>query len=53
VSAPTGAPCQACGNPTSPQDPYVRIDGFRIHARHLTDPRSGFYGGTPDTEEQQ
>ena len=43
-------PCQACGRPTSPQDPPVQVDGYRIHASHLTDPRSGFYGVTPDPE---
>ncbi|MCX4750936.1 hypothetical protein OG455_41380 [Kitasatospora sp. NBC_01287] len=53
MNAPVGSPCQACGNPTGPQDPPARFDGFLIHARHLTDPHSGFYGGTPDTEEPQ
>jgi hypothetical protein len=44
----TGKPCQACGNPTSPTDPPARFEGYLIHARHLTDPSSGLYGGTPD-----
>lgn len=42
----TGKPCQACGHPTTPQDPAVRTKntGARIHKSHTTTPTSGFYG---------
>ena len=40
----TGKPCQACGHPTTPNDPAVlATDGVRIHHSHTTDPRSGYY----------
>jgi hypothetical protein len=45
--------CQACGNPTGLQDPPVRVEGYTIHQKHLTDPRSGFYGVKPDPEEEK
>lgn len=45
--------CQACGNPTSPDNPPVRVEGHTIHQKHLTDPRSGFYGATPDPKEEK
>jgi hypothetical protein len=45
--------CQACGHPTSPQDPPAHVDGFVIHGSHLSDPRSGFHGRTPDIEEEK
>ena len=46
TSNETGQPCQACGRPTTPNDPAVRTttDGVRIHHSHTTDPRSGYYG---------
>lgn len=41
----TGKPCQACGHPTTPNDPAtLATDGARIHHSHTTDPRSGYYG---------
>lgn len=41
-----GKPCQACGHPTTREDPpvYVKDGGARIHKSHTTDPKSGFYG---------
>lgn len=41
-------PCQACGRPTSSNDPAMEITaseltGMIIHSSHTTDPRSGFY----------
>ncbi|MEW2415314.1 hypothetical protein AB0953_16585 [Streptomyces sp. NPDC046866] len=41
----TGQPCQACGRPTTPEDPAVRLKngGTRIHSSHVTDPASGLY----------
>jgi hypothetical protein len=45
-SSEIGKPCQACGHPTTREDPPVRLkDGnARIHKSHTTDPKSGFYG---------
>jgi hypothetical protein len=42
----TSKHCQACGHPTTPDDPAVQVEdsGARIHESHTTDPRSGFYG---------
>jgi hypothetical protein len=42
----TGKPCQACGHPTTVEDPAVHVEdsGARIHESHTTDPKSGFYG---------
>jgi hypothetical protein len=41
----TGKPCQACGHPTTPQDPAVRTrEGYRVHESHTTDLTSGLYG---------
>lgn len=41
----TGEPCQACGHPTTPQDPAVRTkdSNARIHKSHTTTPGNGFY----------
>lgn len=37
--------CAACGHPASGRDPLVKsLDGYRIHASHTTDRRSGYYG---------
>lgn len=41
----TGKPCQACGHPTTKDDPAVKTrDGARVHKSHTTDPSSGLYG---------
>jgi hypothetical protein len=41
----TGKPCQACGHPTTKDDPAVKTrDGYRVHKSHTTDPNSGLYG---------
>lgn len=42
----TGLPCQACGHPTTPEDPAVRTkdDNARIHKSHTTTPGNGFFG---------
>ena len=42
----TGKPCQACGNPTTPQDPpvYLKDGDVRVHKSHVTNPKSGLYG---------
>lgn len=45
--------CQACGQPTSLNDPPVRVNGFVIHHSHLTDPGSGFYSSQSGPEEEQ
>jgi hypothetical protein len=41
----TSPVCQACGRPTTADDPAVTArDGARIHKSHTTNPRSGYYG---------
>jgi hypothetical protein len=37
--------CAACGRDGTRQDPLgLDNKGFRVHASHFTDPRSGLYG---------
>lgn len=34
--------CAGCGGPATANDPLdLDENGYRVHARHLTDPRSG------------
>lgn len=45
LKSETGKPCQACGHPTTKDDPAVKTrDGYRVHKSHTTDPKSGLYG---------
>ncbi|MFD1277420.1 hypothetical protein [Streptomyces kaempferi] len=41
-----GKPCLACGHPITREDPaaYLKDGNVRIHKRHTTDQKSGFYG---------